>query len=599
MKTNQGNRRPLMGTDNILELQENGYKSTVSAICEIIDNSIQANSKNIDVVIIKNNKKQTNEIDEILIIDDGEGMSEEVFQKALQMSSGTRTRATHGLGKYGQGLPNASISQTKRVEVYTKQKNQILFDYIDLQEIYESGEPFLPEIEFRETINIPIFETNKLKLGKNGTIVRWVEPNRLNPKTAKTLSSHLEQIAGRIFKYYINGFTDQDGKFYQAKINIIVFDSNGKNFEFDGYSSKKNILPFDPMFLMEKTQMNSLFPQSNHPTSQKYGHEIKKVFKVETPDGPKETTVEIIISYCKKEERLRYGSNAGSTDFGKKYHRRNYPSAAYNNISIIRSGREIDSGHFGFLNDFTNTTNRWWSAEVIVSPIIDSIVGIDNKKQQASNIRYIDKSEVNDTDTHEIILWISTFLWENIRSVYKEIEAQNAGVRKGVYSEKNDKLPAGGVSEPGTDPTAVYGTKFDNEAVQSELFKWIKERYPTTSDNELLESTKYALNMRDSHIFIKSDLGDTQLYSYKVFGNKVLIEINYNHSFYKRFIQNIEEKGEDDKTIRSIRLLIGALVNAEILSHTEDKELIKDRRNLRNRMAESLDDYIEDLYKGN
>ena len=61
--------RPLMGTDNILELQDNGYKSTVSAISEIIDNSIQANAKNIDIIIIKNTTKIEDEIEEILISD--------------------------------------------------------------------------------------------------------------------------------------------------------------------------------------------------------------------------------------------------------------------------------------------------------------------------------------------------------------------------------------------------------------------------------------------------------------------------------------------------------------------------------------------------
>ena len=45
------NRRPLMGTDNIFGLQDNGYKSTVSALAEIIDNSIQASAKNIDLII--------------------------------------------------------------------------------------------------------------------------------------------------------------------------------------------------------------------------------------------------------------------------------------------------------------------------------------------------------------------------------------------------------------------------------------------------------------------------------------------------------------------------------------------------------------------
>ena len=49
MAPNINNRRALMGTNNILELQEHFYKNTVSSIVEIIDNSIQANTKNIDV----------------------------------------------------------------------------------------------------------------------------------------------------------------------------------------------------------------------------------------------------------------------------------------------------------------------------------------------------------------------------------------------------------------------------------------------------------------------------------------------------------------------------------------------------------------------
>ena len=38
------------------------------------------------------------------------------------------------------------------------------------------------------------------------------------------------------------------------------------------------------------------------------------------------------------------------------------------------------------------------------------------------------------------------------------------------------------------------------------------------------------------------------------------------------------------------------MVNSEIVNKTQDKSILKDRRNIRNRMSESLDDYIEDLY---
>ena len=106
----------------------------------------------------------------------------------------------------------------------------------------------------------------------------------------------------------------------------------------------------------------------------------------------------------------------------------------------------------------------------------------------------------------------------------------------------------------------------------------------------------YSLSIRDHHIFIKSDLGDSTLFSYKPFGTKVLIEINYTHSFYERFMKQFEQDPTQEKSLNSLRLLIGSLVNAEILNKTQDKSIIRDRRNLKTKMAESLDDYIDDLY---
>ncbi len=594
------NKRPLMGTDNILGLQDNGYKSTVSAISEIIDNSIQAHATNVDIVIIRNTTRESDEIDEIMIIDDGDGMDQNIFDKALQMSSGSRSKAKSGLGKYGQGLPNSSISQTKRVEVYTMQKGKILYNHIDLNEIYESQQPYLPDTEKRNEIDIPIFKSKKLKAPETGTIVRWVNPNKVKPKTARTLATHIEQIAGRTFRYFINGFKDNDGKIYKCNINILVFDFNGKNYEPDNFITKKNILPFDPMFLMPATQMNKLFPESSHPTSSIFDEKIKKEFKVIYNNEKVKTIVEIKLSYCNKKERDRYGRNAGGEPFGKKYLNRNLiGTSGYNNISIIRAGREIDYGSFGFILDASESTNRWWSAEILVEPVIDSIIGIDNKKQQASQIQFVDNQTSEDYDHHEIIRWISTFLTQNIKSVKTIIELQNAS-SNGTTAKgkgKGPKLPPGGGTEPGNSGNPGANPDDDEmKKVKKELFEWIKERYPKLKDDEIWEIVDYAFSIKDCHIFIKSDLGDTQLYSYKVFGTKVLIEINYTHSFYKRFIQGFEEDPSQEKSLRSIRLLIGAMVNAEIVNGTDEKEILKDRRNIKNRMSECLEDYIEDLY---
>ncbi len=590
-------KRPLMGTDNILELQDNGYKSTVSAIAEIIDNSIQASSTKIDIVIIKNTTKAQNEIEEILISDNGSGMNNETFDKALQMSSGTRSKAKSGLGKYGQGLPNSSISQTRRVEVYTFQNSEILYNYIDLNEIYNSGRAYLPDTEAVNRVEIPIYRQGILKNEAHGTIVRWVNPNRVNPKTAKTLKEHINQIAGRLFRHFINGFESKSGDIFKTEISIQIYDFNGSSYSKNDFLSIDRIKPFDPMFLMKNTQMNDLFSSSDHPTSELFNEPIKKAFTVDYNGEKIQTEVEIKLSYCKGEERKRYGRNAGSTEFGKVYLKRNMiGTSGYNNISIVREGREIDSGSFGFIKDVSDPKERWWSAEVFVEPIIDSIIGIDNKKQQASNIRSLDIDELADSEVNEILKWISIWLDENIKSVKEIINAQNAGISAESAVVKNGKgLPPGGESEPGNPGTVEVLNEAEIDQVKSEFIKWVNERYPSLSTTDVHGIVDHALSIRDNHIFVKSDLGDTQLYSYKVFGTKVLIEINYKHSFYSRFMQQFEEAG-NDKSLRSIRLLIGAMVNGEIQNSTQDKDILKDRRNVKNRMFESLDDYIEDLY---
>ena len=61
-------------------------------------------------------------------------------------------------------------------------------------------------------------------------------------------------------------------------------------------------------------------------------------------------------------------------------------------------------------------------------------------------------------------------------------------------------------------------------------------------------------------------------------------------------MQTFEQDPLNEKSLRSVRLMIGAMVNAEIVNKTKGNSILKDRRNIRNRMSESLDDYIEDLY---
>ncbi|WBL25723.1 ATP-binding protein [Zunongwangia sp. HGR-M22] len=597
-------RRPLMGTANILDLQNNGYKNSVYAIAEIIDNSIQAGADNIDVIIVNNTNKSSSTISELLIVDNGEGMDRNTFDKALMMNSGTRGGAKKGLGKYGQGLPNASISQTQRVEVYTKKDSKLLYNYIDLNEIHLTQEPYLPEVEESNSIDIELFHKTDYKLSNTGTIVRWVDPNNIRPKTIRLLVENINRLAGRIFRYYLSGFQSNNEQLTKTKLNVLVYDFNGKNYDLNLAQSIREVKPFDPMFLMPNTQMEDEFKNFNHPTNKLLGRIEEKEFEIEIPNSHNQlekvkTKVEIAFSHVKLEERYRETiHNPGDTSFGKTYKKRNIPfTRGYNNISIVRANREIDNGDYGFIGDVSDQTLRWWSVEIKTEPVLDTIIGIDNKKQQASNIKFLDADEEN--DSHEILTWISETISNNISTLKKEINSQYHQINnkeKGGKKGDIDKTPIG-PTEPGHDEKPEEKPTDKNKQF---LYDWIKERYESLTSKEIESRVNWALSISDKYIFVYSDLGETDLYSFtNIPGIATLIEINYNHPFYIYFISKLEDdtsKPENLKKLRSIRLLICSLVKAEISNKSDDRNITKYLKKFKNTLSISLDDYIEDLF---
>jgi len=571
--------------------QNNGYNSTISAISEIIDNSIDWGATTVQIVLIRNTTRDSNEIDEILIIDNGVGMDKNTLEKALQDNAGARCGARKGLGKYGVGLPNASISVTTRTEVYTKMlRGETLFNYLDLEEMQNNTSAPGAELQDVEIVDdfsrIPIIANNLISPPRNGTIVRWVKPNKVLPKTARFLVQNLEKDLGRTFRYKIVG----DPPYAERKtdIKIVVIDFNGVEYSHN-YGLSKTIKPFDPLFLMQNSQMLDNFPNLDDPTSELLEH-----FSFTTPVNYNgevvNETFEIKISIVKQLIRKSFGRNAGDTPFGLSYLNRNLKGKPYNNISIIREGREIDQGGFGFITNVSDPRERWWSAEIIVTPAMDSIVGIDNKKQHASKIKFIE--EINDDD-HIILIKISQLLSENIRTAKRIIQEQNASQpvidsSGSIITPKNTEV----ADPPGID---LVTDEVCEKAIV-ELSDWIRVRFPTISDQQLDATVEYALNIKEHHIFIpSSQLGTTDLYQYTVFGNKVLIELNVLHSFYHECMLPLENDDGRRKELSGIRLFISAMVNAEINCQSNSREIRQDRLTLKTNMFVSLIKYIDNM----
>jgi Histidine kinase-, DNA gyrase B-, and HSP90-like ATPase len=90
-----------------------GY-SPQTAIADLIDNSVSANSLNVDVLFRWDGYDSW-----IAILDDGVGMTEEILREAMRAGSANPldVRRTQDLGRFGLGLKTASFSQCRRLTV--------------------------------------------------------------------------------------------------------------------------------------------------------------------------------------------------------------------------------------------------------------------------------------------------------------------------------------------------------------------------------------------------------------------------------------------------------------------------------------------------
>src|SRR6266550_8221230 len=135
---------PLFNTRQALESQRrNGYRNTAAAAREIVDNAIEAGANQIHVIFDEGaeGSARSDSVTGIAFIDNGAGMIPEMARYALSWGGGTHFDDPSFIGKFGFGLPNSSINQTRRVEVYTKtiDSKKVMKAVLDVNEVPMHG----------------------------------------------------------------------------------------------------------------------------------------------------------------------------------------------------------------------------------------------------------------------------------------------------------------------------------------------------------------------------------------------------------------------------------------------------------------------------
>ena len=569
-------------------MRDSGYRNTAYALAELIDNSIQANARNVDVICIEKKEfvkeRESRRINAIGVMDNGEGMQSEVLRLALQFGNGTHLRDRVGIGRFGMGLPNSAISQCRKVEVWTWQNgpDNALYTYLDVDEI-ENGhlvsvpspivKPFPDEWRNRSDI-----------VDTTGTFVLWTkfDEHRLSWRGAAATLRNTEALVGRMYRKFID-----DGR-----VTIRLVPLSDEKPLLDSSYARVN----DPLYLMKDSTTPD--PFQKEPMFQAWGEE-DEVFEIDY-DGAKHEVL-VRMSWARSETVPEDLTDRGAKPYGKH--------AAKNiGVSIVREGRELDLDT-GWTNSY-DPTERWWGVEVEFPSTLDEIFGVTNNKQNAtifSHMAQFDwQSEASpgeslsefrerieaDGDPRSLLLPIVDHIRRQISEVRKRLKKQNIG-RRG----KNDRHDESSVADLAT-------TKFKERAEQGHVTDADKEEFSEDSrqelEKDLVEDKHYLENIATEIANAtltrkrKVDFLTKAMDGYAFFnvehkqGGLTAIVFNTNHPFYEQLIEILDPEfgNETDadlmervhKAADTLKLLFAAWARYEMEEVRKQKELFDMRQ---------------------
>jgi hypothetical protein len=528
-------------------MRDNGYKNAAYALAELMDNSIQAGASVVELLCgeidVMLDHRSRSRVQQIAVLDNGNGMESDVLRMALQFGNGTHLDSENqkGIGRFGMGLPASSISQCKRVDVWSWKNGHenAIYSYLDIDKIANREMTEVPEPEQK---SLPeVWCKVSQSLGSSGTLVVWSTLDRLMWKTAPTIIENSEFVIGRMYRKFL-----ESGR---VKIRMVGFDLNNPN----QVKEEKLASPNDPSYLMGNTSCPAPFDQT--PMFDKWGGEDFEVTHVISFEGKEH---EVKVRYSVAKEEARQGVNPGNKPHGKH--------AAKNvGASIIRADRELELDPAWASP--SDPRERWWGIEVDFSPSLDTLFGVTNNKQHAHNFAELAKLNFDDLlkggltisqlkdelrtdeDPRAPLLELGHQIHKTLHVLRALLRAQTASEERSAKKRHEDvsKSPEAQATE------VTHKRQEDGHSGQSDKDEnlppderqgiieqtLIEEGLPESVARELAAST---VSNGLKYVFAEADLETSAFFSVKQRGGSIIITLNTNHPAYPCLVEVLEKE---------------------------------------------------------
>ena len=367
-------------------MRDSGYKSTTHALAELIDNSIESGATVVEIFGVSRRDSHTGRftLKELAVLDNGDGMDENTLRGSLRYGHGTRQQR-QGIGRFGLGLPNSSMSQARRVDVWSWQSGatnafhaQLSIDDVELgaREILEPELRPIPEVYREASRNV---------FGDSGTLVVWSDLDRVEWKQASTTFKHTETLLGRIYRRFLakpserlhpeDSRADEIGP--QLTITCIPIQDNEGLIEVQG-ADIVEVRPNDPLYLMAGTSCPEDFgPGPMFTELDASPLAVPVIYK------GREYEVRVRASYARAHVRDSLAPDAAWPDQWKGMDAGRAPWGKHADqnmgVSLMRAHREIQLDDSWVSGD--DPRERWWTVEVDLPTALDEVFGVTNNKQ--------------------------------------------------------------------------------------------------------------------------------------------------------------------------------------------------------------------------
>ena len=542
-----------LSAETVIEsLRDNGYNNTAYALAELIDNSLQATATRVEVGFIEEQLKARKNytVSEISLWDNGVGMDIDTLRVAMQFGGGTHRKDTGGMGKFGMGLPNSSISQCKRVDVWSWQAGgEPHHTYLDVDEM-KSGA--LEEVPMPTAKAIPAkyekaFFTKK---PESGTLIIWSKLDRLSWKTGKSIYRHCEHLVGRMYRNFIS---DDN-----IKIESITYRKSADD-RLDVYD-KETFKANDPMYLLKNTSLPEL-PGSykNEAFFEEVDKEVISVEYIDEDGVPKRDDVTITTSIVKSNianKILKSTSKSlGATVWGKH-------CAKNIGVSIVRANRELVLRDSFIPSDLRNYKGRFCAIEVSFPPTLDAVFGVTNNKQDAVKLIPYNMGNISEQAGFDTEAEFKRDLFNNadpLLEVFKVTDVISMQVKD--LERKLKEINIAGKAIKGTDEPKTVSEGAASKATQgsahreSHGHKTSDEPTKALKKEDVVDHLKKAGGMSDEEAeekaerliltgnrFLIEDVARDSEAFFDVSRSKglTLVLFNTNHVFYQKLVSKLD-----------------------------------------------------------